>query len=235
MKKRLFSLLLAFIFTMSIILPCCHTIFIAICDNKKDVVINDVKTVKVVKDDPLIELDKPVSVTYESVNEESSEEELKQQIEEEIIDVVKETPAPSYKDFDAPNNSGFKSYMSYKCITSKSSPQYKLQNERAYTGEYGIRQVDGRFCVALGSYFTTEIGTYFDLILENGTVIPCILADQKADKDTDSQNIITNHNGCLSEFVVDLSVLHSMSKRMGDVSYCNDSWNSPVKIIRVYY
>lgn len=139
-----------------------------------------------------------------------------------------------YKEFDVPSNSGFKSYMSYECITSTSSPQYKLQQNYAYTGTYGIRQVDGRYCAAIGSYFTTEIGTFFDLVLENGTVIPCILADQKADKDTDEQNIVTMHNGCLSEFVVDSYSLSGMAKQMGDISYCNESWNSPVKSIRVY-
>ena len=88
--------------------------------------------------------------------------------------------------------------MSYKCITSTSSPQYKLQKNKAYTGKYGIRQVDGRYCVAIGSHFTSKIGILFDLILENGIVIPCILSDQKADEDTDSRNIVTKDNDCLS-------------------------------------
>lgn len=139
-----------------------------------------------------------------------------------------------YKEYSVPETSGFKSFMSYKAITSKSSPQYKLQHEKAYTGKNGIRQVDGRYCVAIGSYFTNEIGVLFDLVLENGTVIPCILADQKADKDTDSQNIITRHNGCLSEFIVDVGNLKREIARMGDVSYFNNNWNSPVESIRVY-
>lgn len=139
-----------------------------------------------------------------------------------------------FKDYSIPKTSGFKSYMSYKAITSKSSPQYKLQATRAYTGKYGIRQVDGRYCVAVGSHFGSEIGTIFDLILENGTVIPCILADQKADIHTDSQNIVTKHNGCVSEFIVDTDVLKHSAKIMGNVSYCNKNWNSPVKKIRVY-
>lgn len=140
----------------------------------------------------------------------------------------------TYIEYDVPSNSGFKSYMSYECITSTSSPQYKLQHTSAYTGNYGIRQVDGRYCAAVGSYFTSEIGTLFDLILENGTVIPCILADQKADKDTDAQHIVTTHNGCLSEFVVDANALVSSARQMGDISYCDSSWNSPVKSVRVY-
>ena len=139
-----------------------------------------------------------------------------------------------YKEYSVPETSGFKSFMSYKAITSKSSPQYKLQHEKAYTGKNGIRQVDGRYCVAIGSYFTNEIGTLFDLVLENGTVIPCILADQKADKDTDSKNIITRHNGCLSEFIVDVGNLKREISRMGDVSYFNNNWDSPVESIRVY-
>lgn len=139
-----------------------------------------------------------------------------------------------YRRYEVPSTSGFKSYMSYKCITSTGSEQYKLQHQRAYTGKYGIRQVDGRFCVALGSYFTSKVGILFDLILENGTVIPCILSDQKADKDTDSQNIITEHNGCMSEFIVDLTSLKTSAKQRGDISYCNKKWDSPVKYVKVY-
>lgn len=140
----------------------------------------------------------------------------------------------AYREFDVSYNSGFKSYMDYKCITSTGSKQYKLQHSVAYTGNYGIRQINGRYCVAIGSHFTTEMGTLFDLVLENGTVIPCILADAKADKDTDSNNIITAHNGCLSEFVVDTGSLYYKARQMGDISYCNESWNSPVEKIRVY-
>lgn len=141
---------------------------------------------------------------------------------------------PKYRDFTAPQNSGFKSYMPYRAITATDSPQYRLQMSDAYTGSYGIRQVDGRYCVAIGSYFTTKIGTYFDLILENGTVIPCILGDQKADEDTDSQNIITEHNGCMTEFIVDTNSLSKRAKQYGDISYCCEDWKSPVKTVRVY-
>jgi len=140
----------------------------------------------------------------------------------------------TYRDYTVPNTSGFKSYMSYECITSTSSPQYKLQRQKAVTGKYGIRQVNGRYCVAIGSHFTRRVGTLFDLILKNGTVIPCILSDQKSDKDTDSQNIVTRHNGCLSEFIIDPSALKHEANKMGDISYCNKKWNSPVKKIRVY-
>ena len=139
----------------------------------------------------------------------------------------------NYRDYTVPITSGFKSYMPYTAITSKSSPQYKLQ-QIAYTGTYGIRQYDNRYCVAIGTAFNADVGTYFDLILANGTVIPCIVADIKADRHTDSNNMITIANGCLTEFIVDSSTLNRNAKRMGDISYCNEDWDSKVEKIRVY-
>ena len=139
----------------------------------------------------------------------------------------------NYRDYTVPITSGFKSYMPYTAITSKSSPQYKLQ-QIAYTGTYGIRQYDNRYCVAIGTAFNADVGTYFDLILANGTVIPCVVADIKADRHTDSNNMITIANGCLTEFIIDSSALNKNAKRMGDISYCNEDWNSRVEKIRVY-
>lgn len=131
------------------------------------------------------------------------------------------------------SSSGFKSYMSYEAITSKNSRQYKLQHNYAYTGAYGIRQVDGRYCVAIGTAVDAPIGTYLDLILENGTVIPCILSDRKAEVDTLEDNF-TSMNGCVSEFLVDMGKLRSDIKTSGDVSNAEENWNSPVVEIRVY-
>lgn len=139
-----------------------------------------------------------------------------------------------YTLYDVPTTSGFKSYMDYRSITSTNSRQYRLQNRYAETGNYGIRMVDGRYCVAIGSHFTSNIGQYFDLILENGTVIPCVLSDQKADKHTDSNNIVTMHNGCMSEFIVDTNFLSDSAKNRGNISFCNDSWDSKVVQVRVY-
>lgn len=139
-----------------------------------------------------------------------------------------------YTDYSVPNYSGYKSWMDYGTITMDGSKQKRLQSEYAYTGNYGIRQINGRYCVAIGSYFTTEVGTYFDLILENGEVIPCILADRKDDSDTDSDNIFTSDNGCATEFVVDEEALKYSALNNGDISSCCEEWDSPVKTIRIY-
>ena len=139
----------------------------------------------------------------------------------------------NYRDYTVPITSGFKSYMPYTAITNKASKQFKLQ-QMASTGTYGIRTVNNRYCVAIGTAFNAQVGTYFDLILANETVISCIVSDIKADKHTDKNNMITVSNGCLTEFIVNSSALDRNAKRMGDISYCCDEWNSRVEKIRVY-
>lgn len=124
------------------------------------------------------------------------------------------------------------SFMDYRCITNTSSRQYKLQ-KKAYTGSYGIRQVDGRYCIAVGSYYTEKIGTYIDLVLKNGTVIPCILADCKANKDTDGKNQKTA-DGSLIEFVVDTPKLSKKVRIRGDVAYSTKAWNSKIVKIKIH-
>lgn len=126
-----------------------------------------------------------------------------------------------------------KSYMDYTKITSKSSPQYKLQHSVAYTGDTGIRMVDDRYCVALGSFYTHTIGQYVDLVLENGTIIPCIIGDQKDDRDTNSSNTIA-HDGSATEFIVETRALPRMVRRMGDIGYTFDNWLPNVVEIRIY-
>lgn len=138
----------------------------------------------------------------------------------------------SFVDYDVPVNNTIKSYMDYRYITSKTSDQYKLQESLAYTGDYGLRMVNGRYCIALGSYYTTTIGQYVDIELENGSVIHCILADCKADIHTDSTNRI-NPNGSVLEFVVDTDSLDDTARIMGDIS-CVDNWDSKVVNVRVY-
>lgn len=138
----------------------------------------------------------------------------------------------NYEIYTAPQND-IKTYMPYTSITSKVSKQYKLQTN-AYTGEYGIRQVNGRFCIALGSAYTTQIGQHIDLVLKNGEIIKCVLADCKADEHTNSSNTITKHDGSLVEFVVDTRELNKEAKLTGDISNVCENWKSFVESIIVY-
>lgn len=126
-----------------------------------------------------------------------------------------------------------KSYMDWTCITSKSSPQYKIQHNYAYTDSNGVRAVDGRYCIALGSYYTHDVGRWVDLVLEDGSIIECIIGDCKADRDT-----VNNHSmgidGGVAEFIVETSALPKRARQMGDVSYSTDGWLQNVVSIRIY-
>lgn len=137
-----------------------------------------------------------------------------------------------YADYDVPSNNGIKSYMDYRTITYKESKQYKLQ-ENALTENNGIRMVNGRYCIALGSYYTTEIGQYVDVKLENGNVINAILADCKDNNHTDATNRIHKEDSSVVEFVIDKDVMDNEVLTKGDVSHINN-WDSKVVNIRVY-
>lgn len=139
----------------------------------------------------------------------------------------------SYTEYDIDVYPGVKTIESYTAFGSR-TPQAALQ-DAASDDELGFRRINNRYLVALGSRFTEDVGQYFDLVLENGTVIPCMLSDQKADEDTDPTNTYTISNGswCCSEFCVDLPVIKSHGID-GDASIMNEGWNSRVAQIRVY-
>ncbi len=137
-----------------------------------------------------------------------------------------------YTIYSTPSHNSFKSYMSYRAVSS-SSAQGKLQAKAKTDGDTGIRKVDGRYCVALGSYYCSKIGTKIDLVMENGSVVKCVLADQKANRDTDAKNQKTS-DGSIAEFLVDMNKLSSRAKTMGDVSYAAKELKGSIAKVRVY-
>ena len=144
----------------------------------------------------------------------------------------------TYTDYDVPSSDKlFKSYMDARHITNKNSQQYRLKSEYILD-ETGIYKVDDRFCCALGSYYTTQIGTYFDIVMKSGEIIPCILADCKADEHTDDLGQYTISNDSIVEFVVNTSTLISnISNRWGntgDVSTLGGIFDGEISYIRIY-
>lgn len=130
--------------------------------------------------------------------------------------------------------SEFKCYERYTCITSTSSPQYKLtRSENAHTNEYGIRMYKDRYCIAVGSGVATKIGTKLDLVLANGNVIPCILGDQKSDRDTDDTHMYHRCDGSVVEFIVDMDVFSQVKDSSGTVNFV-PGWKGKVSKIVVY-
>ena len=79
-------------------------------------------------------------------------------------------------------NTSMKSYMNYKTITNKSSEQYKLQNrDDVWTDEEGFRRIEDKFMVAVGTFYSKEVGQELIIELDNGTTFEAIVSDIKDD------------------------------------------------------
>lgn len=140
---------------------------------------------------------------------------------------------------DVPTGKEFKSYMDAKTITNKNTAQYQLKYSYELDYNTGIYTVNGRYCAALGSYYTEKVGTYFDIVMKSGEIIPCILADVKADKHTDELNQYTVRNNSTVEFIVDTQVLVSnlhaiKGTNTGDISHLGDIFDGELAEIRIY-
>ena len=139
-------------------------------------------------------------------------------------------PCSLYSLPDKADYTGMKSYESYTAITDKTSDQYKLQS-MAWTNSDAFRMIGDRYLIAVGTYFNAPVGTSVDVILENGTVIPCMVGDIKADEHTDYWDVYSA-NGCATEFIVDANA--TKANITGDVSTLYPTWQSKVTFIKVY-
>lgn len=120
-------------------------------------------------------------------------------VENEVIKVT--TPVK----MGLPSVSGsIKTYAHYTAVTARSTAQYKLLNSsECYTDEEtGIRMVDDCYCVALGSYYGSKIGTKYRIEFSTGKSIKVILCDQKSNRHTDSNNQYAVRNKDIIEFYV---------------------------------
>ncbi|SDW50453.1 NlpC/P60 family protein [Lachnospiraceae bacterium KHCPX20] len=129
---------------------------------------------------------------------------------------------------------GVKTYERFTAITTIGSKQYKLQQMAGTDGD-GFRKINNRYLIAVGTGVSADIGRYVDLVLQNGTTIPCIIGDVKADCDTDTTyHIMTKFSHCVSEFIVDGDILKTTVRNRGDVSCAYEDWNSPVSRFILY-
>lgn len=152
-------------------------------------------------------------------------------VEEVVVSAEENLYTDEY--YDVPNiNTSFKTYMSYKTITNKSSKQYKLQ-QTAYTDEHGFRKVGEFYCVAMGTYYSNNVGDRFHVTLDTGREIDVIIGDVKQDVHTDSENMYVPINGNMLEFIVDTDVLSSEIKKRGTVSYL-EQFKGNIKEIKKY-
>lgn len=140
--------------------------------------------------------------------------------------------------YTSPTNNSFKSFEDADCITdSPSLPQGRLKQKYHLDSGSGVWMIGDRYCVAIGSYYTKEIGVKVDLVLadkDRKHTLKCITADSKADKDTVNQHRI-HSDGSLAEFVVKTSALPKIARRMGDVSYAGEMFRGKIVKIKVYF
>lgn len=173
------------------------------------------------------------SVSVSSVAESSvpEESEVDSENQENVTEIEATEQPETYeviREYPITDGNTTKTVLPYKAF-GKNTNQAKLQS-LCQTNEVGLRVYDGRFTIAVGTYFNTAIGQYFDLVLENGTVIPCIMGDLKADIHTDSRGLFTEASGCMTEFIVDRTYLPNKNS----ATYCYEAWNSKVVNVVVY-
>lgn len=118
-----------------------------------------------------------------------------------------------------------KTYTDYHCYNIDGSAQKYIQ-ENATTEEHGIRMFDGYYCVALGSAYG-EVGDVFIVELSTTMQLAVIMADEKADCDTDPTNRYhpcPNYCGedraCVVEFIVDEDKIPEDVSIYGSFDYC---------------
>lgn len=94
--------------------------------------------------------------------------------------------------------------MGYTAITSKNSPQFRLQ-QIAHTDIFGIRCVQQYYLVAMGTYYG-KVGDTFKIHTASGGWYMVMMGDVKADAHTDQSNRVSG-DGSIIEFIVDRKII----------------------------
>lgn len=145
----------------------------------------------------------------------------------ELIEEIKPTVKITYTPLGVPTiNSSFKTYMDYRTITNKLSPQYNSVKTWGWCDDNGFMRANGErdlgvaddyYMIALGSYYGAEIGTKYRITTDTGNVFYGVLCDQKDDAHTNSTHQYASNNDVV-EFIVDTRTLISTVKRMGSAN-----------------
>ena len=158
------------------------------------------------------------------------------------ISVDKPVEVVKYTSLGVPNiNSSFKTWMSYRAVTNKKSPQYKFINTYGWADKDGFMRCSSEkelginqdyYMIALGSYYGTTIGTKYRITLSTGKVFYGILADCKANRHTNRTNQYARNNDVV-EFIVDTKKLNSKVKLHGNANVYAPLRGSVVKIEKI--
>lgn len=123
-------------------------------------------------------------------------------------------------------------FMDYRALTDISSKQWELQ-QYAYDGNYGIRMVDGCYCVATSSMYG-DVGDKIRVTTDRGNTYWCIIADIKG-YDSVGGWYHVNSQGAINliEFVVDSDYIPNECWQMGDMGVIDSIGGNVVSIERI--
>lgn len=117
------------------------------------------------------------------------------------------------------------------------TPHYRLQ-QVAWTDELGMRRYNNDYLVALGSYYSTDIGDRFEVTLDTGKTFTVMLADGKWDSDCDESNMYTpcvdyngEYAGNLLEFIMDKYSVSNEMYAYGSLDYYEEFKGSVSKMV----
>lgn len=130
-----------------------------------------------------------------------------------------------------------KLFTDYRVYNLWYTPHYRLQ-QAAWTDTQGLRRYNEDYIVALGSFYSTDIGDRFEVTLDTGRTFTVILGDGKVDDDCDSENMYTpciDYDGKTAanilEFIIDKNVLDSEVYSYGSIDYIEDFRGDIVKMV----
>lgn len=133
--------------------------------------------------------------------------------------------------------SNMKLCTDYRHYNIEGTPHNRLQ-QVAWTDEYGCRRYNKDYIVALGSYYSVDIGDRFEVTLDTGRTFTVILGDGKADCDTDELNMFTpcfNYDGeyCANilEFIIDDTIMYQECYQYGSLDYHDEFKGNVIKIV----
>lgn len=157
------------------------------------------------------------------------------------------TPIPSVEKDVEPGHE-FKPYTGFWAYDAKGTAQHSLQMVARSDERTGIRIVTDplgvdRFCVALGAAWAgghpEHIGRCVDVVMINGAVLPCVLADVKQQEHTKGRKNRYGHiNNDVLEFIVEEKYLPAKVNVLkggnGDMSKVGPEFEGGVSKMIVY-
>lgn len=165
----------------------------------------------------------PVGESEESASAEQSD--LSQKTSK--FKIGEEVPLPSLP-------THIKTYTDYRYYNLWYTPHYRMQ-QAAYTDSNGLRRFNQDYIVALGAFYSTDIGDRFKITLDNGNEFTVILGDGKDPIDCNESNMYApcvDYNGIVCanilEFIIDSDVMSDEVYSYGSID-CIDMFSGSIE------